>query len=60
MNKDKVTNICGLLIVVGGALIAADKAGQVQLGGAVDGIISVVITIATAFIGYMTGKPSSK
>ena len=59
MNKDKVTNICGIVIVIAGALVAGDKAGQISLPNGVDGALSILITIGTAMVAYFTGKPST-
>lgn len=58
MNKDKVTNIAGLVIFLAGALIAGDKAGQIHLGETIDGILSLVVTVGTGLVAWYTGKKS--
>lgn len=54
--KDKVTNICGIVIVLAGALIAADKTGQLNLGPSVDAVLSIIVTLGTAIVAIYTGK----
>jgi hypothetical protein len=58
--KDKITNICGIIVSVGGGLLAASVSGQIQLGATVNTVLGVAVAIATGVIGYFTGKPQAK
>jgi hypothetical protein len=51
--KDKVTTICGLVLVIGGSLLA------VELPPNVKNAIGVAMAVAGGLIGYFTGKSPS-
>ena len=50
--KDTVTNVCGLIVAVGGALLASGA----NLGTTLTTVIGIAVAVATAVIGYFTGK----
>jgi len=54
--KDLVTTICAWVTVVGGAVLAAQVAGQVTLPVSVSGIIGSVVAVALAISQFLTGK----
>lgn len=57
--KDFISNICALLIVIAGALVTAIQSGVITfLPGWVSGVCVLTGVIATAIIGYLTGKPT--
>lgn len=56
--KDSITNICGLVVAVGGAILSAVAAGQVTLPATVTTILGISVAVATAVIGFYTGKPT--
>lgn len=56
--KDTITNICGVVIAVGGGILSAVAAGQLTLPASITTILGVVVAIATGVIGFFTGKPN--
>jgi NAD kinase len=48
--KDTITNICGLIVAVGGSLLVLDIQGTVKV------YIGVAVAVATGVIGFYTGK----
>lgn len=57
--KDTITNICGLVLTIGGAVLAANVSGQIALPATVTGILGLVVTIAGAIVAWYTGKPTT-
>ena len=55
--KDKVTNVCGLLMAIGGAIIAL-ATGGVAIPAIVVTVATVTTGISGGIIGYFTGKPN--
>lgn len=58
--KNTVTNICGLIVAVGGAILTAHASGQITLPISVVTGIGIAVAVSTAIIGYFTGKPEIK
>ena len=59
MNKDKVTNICAIVMVVSGALLAGDKAGTIEVSTGIESLLGILATGSGALVAYFTGKPSN-
>jgi len=57
--KDTISNICGGIIAIGGSLLAMSVSGTLPLPTSMVGILSAAVAIATAVIGYFTGKTPS-
>ncbi len=55
--KDTITNICGLVLTIGGAVLAANVSGQITLPPTIVGLLGIVVTVAGALVAYYTGKP---
>lgn len=53
--KDTITNICSAILVVCGVVLAINQAGIV-LPTWVNTVTTVAGIVATAVIGYLTGK----
>lgn len=58
--KDTITNICGLVVAVGGGVLSAAVSGTIVLPAIVTTILGIAVTIATGVIGYFTGKTPAK
>lgn len=58
--KDTVTNVCGVVVTVGGGLLAAHASSQIVLPTIVVTVLGIAVAIATGVIGYFTGKPVAK
>lgn len=56
--KDTITNICGIIVVVGGSLLSAHAAGQIVLPEPLLVALGVIVAIAGGIVGYFTGKPA--
>ena len=54
--KDKITNICAIIIAVGGGIVSAHTSGQVVLPEWVIAVAGGLVAVATAIIGIFTGK----
>ena len=54
--KDTVTTICAWVTVVGGAVLAAQVAGQISLPDVVTGILGTAVGLAVAITQFLTGK----
>ena len=54
--KDTITNICGIIIAIGGSILALVTVGTLVLPTVVNTVLVVLVTVATALIGYFTGK----
>ncbi len=55
--KNKVTNICGLVLVITGAIVTAEKQGVVMPTW-VDSTCIVLAAMAVGLIAWYTGKPN--
>lgn len=56
--KDKITNICGIVIVITGAIATAEKSGVVMPSW-VDSTCIVLAALSLGLIGFYTGKPNA-
>lgn len=56
--KDTITNICGIIVVVGGSLLSAHSSGQIVLPDVLLVLFGVAVAIAGGIVGYFTGKPA--
>jgi hypothetical protein len=54
--KDTVTTICAWVTVVGGAILAAQIAGQITLPASIAGVLGTAVTVALAVTQFLTGK----
>ena len=55
-SKDKITNICGIIIAVGGGLLTGHASGQYVLPTIVLTIAGILVTIAAGLVAYYNGK----
>jgi hypothetical protein len=53
--KDKITNICGVIVVICGALLTSTTQG-VTLPTWLTGAAGVLSALSIGIIGYLTGK----
>ena len=58
MNKDKITNICGIVAAIAGSLMAAEKAG-LNLPAYITPICTGIVAVCVGVIGFYTGKPNA-
>ena len=56
--KDKITNICAIVIAIGGGIVSAHASGQVILPDWIVAVAGGLVAVATAIIGIFTGKDS--
>ena len=54
--KDKVTNICGIIIAVGGGLLTGHASGQYTLPTIVVTVAGILVTISAGLVAYFNGK----
>lgn len=54
--KDKITNVCGIIIAVGGGLLGAVASGQLTLPEVWLTVIGAVVAVSTAIVAFLTGK----
>ncbi len=54
--KDTVTTICGWIIALGGAVLAAAIAGTLTVPEAVVGALTFIVGLATAILGMFSGR----
>lgn len=54
--KDKITNVCGLIIVLGGGILGANVAGQLVLPEWAITVIGLAVAVATGITSFLTGK----
>ena len=57
--KDTISNVCGVVIAVGGGILSAVAAGQLVLPASITTILGAAVAVATGVIGYLTGKPTN-
>jgi len=53
--KDKVSNVCGLVVVIAGALLALPASGIVLPAAVITGA-TVGLTVAGSIVAWLTGK----
>ena len=53
--KDKVSNICGLIVVIAGSILALPAAGIVLPAAVITGA-TVGLTVAGSLVAWLTGK----
>lgn len=57
MNKNKLTNVCGLIIAICGSVLGLIVAGALHVPDWVTATLTCLSVISTAIIGWATGKP---
>lgn len=53
--KDKVTNVCGLVVLIAGSILALPTAG-ITLPVAVITASTISLTVAGSIVAWLTGK----
>lgn len=54
--KDTVTTVCGWIIAIGGAVLAAVISGQLTLPEGVVAALTFIVGLATAILGMFEGR----
>ncbi len=54
--KDTVTTICGWVIALGGAVLAAAVSGALVVSEPVIGALTFIVGLATAILGILQGR----
>jgi hypothetical protein len=54
--KDKVTNICAVVMAVTGSIVTAHASGQVTLPEWIIAVCGLLFAISSAIVGVFTGK----
>jgi hypothetical protein len=53
--KDKITNVCGVIVVIAGSILALPTAGIILPAAVITGA-TVGLTVAGSIVAYLTGK----
>ena len=53
--KDKITNVCGFIVLVAGSILALPTAG-VSLPVSIVTASTISLTVAGSIVAYLTGK----
>lgn len=53
--KDKITNVCGVIVLIAGSILALPTAGIILPVAVITGA-TVSLTVAGSIVAYLTGK----